>query len=116
MQRVNEQALQSFERDEDLSESLTVMTRMILPTLAMVGGSDLAEDQAVVERIRGVWCQFLEKDLTGDVGAVWVSTVQLPVSSHCNFISTFGCLNPSFANSKSLFLSPFVHDLVYSNP
>ncbi|RUS80111.1 hypothetical protein EGW08_012110 [Elysia chlorotica] len=64
LKRVNEQALQSFERDDDLSDSLTIMTRQILPTLAMVGGSDLPEDQALVEGIRGVWCQFLEKDLT----------------------------------------------------
>ncbi|GFO29778.1 ubiquitin carboxyl-terminal hydrolase 25-like [Plakobranchus ocellatus] len=66
LQKVNDLAMQSFERDDDLSDSLTVMTRMILPTLAMVGSSDRAEDQALVERIREVWCQFLEKDLTGE--------------------------------------------------
>lgn len=64
LQKVNELALQSFERDDDLSDSLTIMTKQILPTLGLIGSSELAEDQAVVEGIRSVWCQFLEKNLT----------------------------------------------------
>ncbi|GFR85092.1 ubiquitin carboxyl-terminal hydrolase 25-like [Elysia marginata] len=64
LQRVNEQALQSFERDDDLSDSLTIMTKQILPTLAMIGVSQRTEDQDFVEGIRSVWCQFLEKNLT----------------------------------------------------
>ncbi|CAG5130834.1 unnamed protein product [Candidula unifasciata] len=63
LQKLNELTLKSFECDPDITDALTAMTNQILPSLSQLTASELKEDVAAVEDIRGRWCQFLEKDL-----------------------------------------------------
>uniref|UniRef100_A0A0B7AWB8 USP domain-containing protein n=1 Tax=Arion vulgaris TaxID=1028688 RepID=A0A0B7AWB8_9EUPU len=63
LQKLNELTLKSFECDLDMTDALTVMTHQIIPSLAHISASEIKEDVAVVEEVRGRWCQFLEKDL-----------------------------------------------------
>ncbi|BFZ25736.1 hypothetical protein BsWGS_28775 [Bradybaena similaris] len=64
LQKLNELTLKSFECDLDITDALTAMTNQILPSLSHLSVSELKEDVATVEDIRGRWCQFLEKDLS----------------------------------------------------
>ena len=57
--------MQQFEVDSDVSDALTLMCNQILPSLAFLSQSGVESDTETLEQLRGKWCAFLEKELTG---------------------------------------------------
>ena len=64
-QRLNAETISMFTSDCDMTDALTTMVNLILPSLAQLAHSDLKEDTEVVEKVRGQWCQLLETQLSG---------------------------------------------------
>ncbi|PVD27319.1 hypothetical protein C0Q70_12475 [Pomacea canaliculata] len=64
LEHVNEEAMQQFEMDADVSDALTLMCNQILPSLAFLSQSGLDLDMKALEELRGKWCAFLEKELS----------------------------------------------------
>ncbi|KAK6173821.1 hypothetical protein SNE40_017212 [Patella caerulea] len=64
LQSLNTSATEQFESEEDISEALTLMNSLILPTLPALFTSGYAADVSAAEEMREKWCAFLGEQLS----------------------------------------------------
>ncbi|ESP02356.1 hypothetical protein LOTGIDRAFT_138555 [Lottia gigantea] len=65
LQCLNTSAAELFESEEDVSEALTLMNSLILPTLPLLSSSGVQHDVIAAEEMKEKWCAFLGEQLSG---------------------------------------------------
>ncbi|XP_071806291.1 ubiquitin carboxyl-terminal hydrolase 25-like isoform X1 [Asterias amurensis] len=65
--QLNAQCTSQFEslEDHEALQGLEIMNDLVVPCLSLLTGSNVAEDTAVAEEIRGGWCCYLGRDVSG---------------------------------------------------